>query len=177
MDINSLHKKAITGDKLAEDELFRQLSARFLYFARQRIVNRHDCEEIVQNALMSISGKFMTIEITVSFSSWAYRVFENKIIDHLRAGRSRKDRFTQAPELDYIKSKDNPDYEFKRKLLGCLRKVRNVNNRFARILVLRYLGYEFDEICDRLKITRQNGYSILSRARDMLDKCLHKGDR
>ncbi|MCP4703685.1 MAG: hypothetical protein GY865_03665, partial [candidate division Zixibacteria bacterium] len=49
------------------------------------------------------------------------------------------------------------------------------NRRHARILNLHFLGYTTEEICSRLEITKTNMYSLLSRARSMLELCLNKG--
>ncbi|MEZ5359258.1 MAG: RNA polymerase sigma factor [Candidatus Zixiibacteriota bacterium] len=176
MNIDELYLRARAGDSASEGELFRLLTARLLYFARQKTVNVHDCEEIVQNTLMAVASKYKDIEIEVSFSSWVYKIFENKFIDYLRASKTRKDRFSQLPESDNFHADQDIDISFKNRLIECLRKIKTANNRFARILVLRYLGYEFDELCDRLKITKTNCYSILSRSRDLLEKCLRQGD-
>jgi DNA-directed RNA polymerase specialized sigma24 family protein len=76
----------------------------------------------------------------------------------------------EGEKMSYI-----PDPRFERQLLECLRKVGRHNNNFARALNLNYQGYSTEEICDRLKLTKVNFYSILSRARSMLDLCLKKG--
>ena len=68
------------------------------------------------------------------------------------------------------------DPSFKRRLLDCLKKVNQTNTRHARILNLHYQGYTVTDICGKFKITRNNVYIILSRARLMLKVCLEKGD-
>ena len=57
-----------------------------------------------------------------------------------------------------------------------VKKIVVVNNRFARILNFHYQGYAVVEVCERLRLTSTNFYSILSRARSMLELCLEKGD-
>jgi hypothetical protein len=60
-------------------------------------------------------------------------------------------------------------------LRECLKQVGRANIRYARILNFIYQGQDFDYICQRLTMTRNNAYSVLSRARTMLMKCVDKG--
>lgn len=174
MDINSLVKKAQSGDKIAEDALFQELRDRFCFFLRHRITNEADREEIVQDVLTKIFEKYREIEFEIGIAPWAYKILENKIFDYLRGKKSRGNRFV-SDTFDYQtagKPDKNPILE--NKLLACIREVSMANKRYARILVLHYQGYKFDEICEKLKINIDNCYTILSRARKMLQRCMKK---
>jgi DNA-directed RNA polymerase specialized sigma24 family protein len=52
-----------------------------------------------------------------------------------------------------------------------------VNPRYARVLNLIHLGYNTEEICRRMKLTRSNLYSIVSRARALLSDCVFGEER
>ena len=80
---------------------------------------------------------------------------------------------------------DNTEYEsggwtpepgLKMHLLDCLNKVGRTSRRYARILNLHHLGFTREEICDRLDLTRNQSYAVMSRARAMLRDCLEKGE-
>ena len=81
MKINALYGNARQGDEAAEKELFQYLTARFNYLAQLDIGNEADAEEIAQEALMTVVQKYREIDIHTSFSSWAYKVLENKVLD------------------------------------------------------------------------------------------------
>ncbi len=177
MNIEDTYKRALSGDERAQDELFRHLSVRFGYIVRQKIHNKEDCEEVVQDAVMSVLKNYRSTTITVSFASWAQRVVENKIIDHLRKTKrtSRKEVLVEDVELAGPGTRTDPELSLM--LSSCLDKVARANPRFATILKLRYQGYSMDEVCQTLNVTKTNAYAILSRARAMLLECLEGGEK
>ena len=176
MSINDLLKLAVDGDKKAENQLFEELSARFLLITRHKVENQQDCEEIVQKALTVILEQFKNIKFEVSFAAWAKKVLDHRIIDYYRSKKRHQNRITGFVEDSVSTGRRELDPIFKKKLLDCLKKVNAHNKQHSRMLVLKYLGYSFDEICIKLGLTRNNSYSVLSRARSMLEICLKKGD-
>jgi RNA polymerase sigma-70 factor (ECF subfamily) len=176
MCIEALYHKASAGNKTARDRLLQILSVRFSFFVRRRVWNREDCEEIVQEALVAVHEKLGKLRTEVRFAAWAQGVLRNKLTDHIRI-RSREQRtFTPAPDAgDWLPVEDTPP-GLRRNLMDCLKKINSVNRQHGRVLVLRYQGFKFEEICNRLGISRSNAYTMLSRARSMLLTCLEKGD-
>ena len=67
MNINNLYDRANSGDKSAREQLFSKLYESFNLFVKQRIWNKEDCEEIVQEALMTINKKYEKIKFEKSF--------------------------------------------------------------------------------------------------------------
>jgi RNA polymerase sigma factor (sigma-70 family) len=176
LNINELHRRACDGEKSAEAALFERLSVSFRVFAQQRIGNRDDAEEIVQEALVTILGKYREIEFTSSFSAWAHRVLINKTLDyHKRKGRQDHVFVTSSQEASHAGS-PGIDPALQARLRSCLQAVLKVNRRYGRILALHYQGYTTPEICERLDITTNHFYVILSRARSMLEACLEEGN-
>lgn len=176
MDLNTLYRKACADDPAAERELFQYLIARFQLFARQRIRRKEDQEEVVQSALTAIWERFRVVEFETGFAAWAQKIFEHKVIDYYRSESFRQRKFTDLPDGDRSVGMSSPDPILKKALIDCLKKVNAANRRHGRILVLRYQGYAFDEICARLNLKANNAYSVLSRARTMLERCLKTGD-
>lgn len=175
MSLNALHKNAIGGSREAEEKLFDALTTRFRLFAQQKVRDRADCEEIVQDALVVILKKFRDIEFQTSFIAWAHRVLNNKIMDFVKTKTLHQKKLVQiADESPGPEHNTNPDLEAR--LLKCLKKLHQVNARHARVLNLHYQGYTVEDICAKLKVSRTNLYSIMSRARSMLENCLAKGD-
>jgi len=174
LNLNALYTEARKGSRAAEEKLFGHLSVSFRLFTQQRIWNDSDVEEIVQDALMTITGKYKTIDIESSFGGWAYRVLKNKIMDFVKIKQIRGDLLSVNSEKPPVSS--NPDPELKAKLMDCFHKIARVNQRHARILNLHYQGYTTGEICEKLGLTPNQFYVTLSRARAMLEFCLEKGD-
>jgi RNA polymerase sigma factor (sigma-70 family) len=177
-NINELCNAARGGDAADEERLFEALSARFRVFANQRVSDKQEAEEIVQRALLTIFGEYKAVKFQTSFAAWAYRVLDNRIMGYIQRKMRQSGRNERLCEnVDYSSaamSEPNPELEIR--LLECLRRIKKTNRRYARILNLHYQGYSTGEICRRLNLTTSNFYSILSRARSLLELCLEKGD-
>lgn len=176
IDINSLYQEALSGDRSHEDSLFEALSVRFRFFARQRIWDELDAEEAAQEALMTVFREYKKITISASFSSWAYKVLDNKILTYVQKRRRETERRGNLMESHSNQTGISDDPEFKRRLLTCLQKIASSNLRYARILNLHYQGFTTDDICARMDISAGNLYTTLSRARSLLEFCLDRGD-
>lgn len=178
MNINELHTKAISGDKAAETELFSILSARFQLIVHKRLWNRIDAEEVAQEALTVTFKEYKSASYASDFVSWAYKVLDNRMLAYFQNVKRNIDRKKSMANYT-IRSQDSryqPDPELGRRLLDCMKKLGQSNIRYARVLNYTYQGFSSEQICQRLKITRTNLYSILSRARSLLGFCLETGD-
>jgi len=177
VDIDTLQSEACTGDQSATEQLFEILTSRFRMFVRHSIRNKADAEEVVQEALMAIHANHRKITFTTSFSAWACKVLEHRILDYHRRNRRDSQRFDHAVDPSQnpgaIGVDANPD--LKRRLLDCMQSLCRRNLRYARVLTLHYQGYSTDEICNRMSLKPQTLYSALSKARAMLEQCLEKG--
>jgi RNA polymerase sigma-70 factor (ECF subfamily) len=172
--LNELYNLAREGDQAAEEPLFHGLSERFGLFVQHRVRSKQDAEEIVQDTLMAIARKYKKVGLITNFTAWAYKALENNLLYYYRTKQSRAEKVKQMaanPEMSFT-----PAPELRHQLLECLKKMNRINTRYARILNLHYQGYAVKEICQKLKITENNVYIILSRARSMLKSCLEKGD-
>jgi RNA polymerase sigma-70 factor (ECF subfamily) len=178
VDINTLHSEASKGDPKAVEELFVILSSRFRMFAHHRIRNKTDAEEVVQEALMTIYKEYGHVTFTTSFSAWACKVLDNRVLNYFRKKQRESQRIEPENDstVDSTKSPTGINPDLRRKLLDCLRKVCQSNIRYARILNLHYLGYKTDEISVRMNVRPPTLYSALSKARTMLETCLEMGD-
>ena len=176
MNINDLHKKAVSGDSKAEGELFKALSERFQVVLRHKIKDELDIEDIMQDSLAVVASKYKGIEFEVSFSAWAYKILEYNILSYYRSGSSRRKKETEMT----IDTADNrtidADPILKMKLIECFDKLCRVNSRYASVISMHFEGYEADEIAKKLKVTVNNIYVLLSRARAMLKNCLDNGE-
>ncbi len=176
LNINTLHSQANQGNQAAEEALFKLLTARFRYFAQHKIRERQDVEEIVQDALMTILKKYRNIEFKTSFSAWAHRVLINKILDFHKTKSGHLSKLEEIHETGNSSPLPDKKGALEQNLLDCLKQINSAYKRHARVLNLHYQGYKVEEICSKLQVTRTNLYSILSRARTMLEICLEKGD-
>ena len=176
MNLNVLFQSAGGGDEKAEKRLFEQLSARFRLLARHRIWNGADAEEIAQEALMTVAREYRRVQITASFSAWAHKILDNRVLAYIQSAKRQAGRTEKLSEETENRGRpmSAEDGVLRRQLLDCFRQVAEPNRRYARILNLHYQGYGTEDICRRLSITPSNFYSILSRARALLRRCLER---
>jgi RNA polymerase sigma factor (sigma-70 family) len=176
VEIDSLYLKARGGDSCAENELFQRLSVSFTVILQHRVWNAGDREEVLQNAMLTIAQKYRDLTLHSSFGGWAYGVLNNKIMDYVKYKQVRSGTVAGESALRVQEVQDEPDSALKSRLLICLKRIAEINSRFARILNLHYQGYSTGEICDKLDIKRNHFYVVLSRARSMLAECLDRRD-
>jgi RNA polymerase sigma-70 factor (ECF subfamily) len=175
LGINELQESARHGDRVAEEQLFERLTARFRLFVRQRLGTASEAEEVVQEAVTTIFQKYREVDFESSFTGWAYQVLNNKIMTLVKTRERRRSKLDELSVTSEAAPAGRPDSDLEERLLDCLRALNRASPRHARILNLHYQGYTVEEICRRLGLTRTNFYSILSRARGRLQECLEKG--
>ena len=172
MNINTLYTQTSAGDDHARRELFKHLAVRLRYVAHQRIWNASDAEDVAQEALLAISREFQSLEVTVSFSAWAHKVLDNRILAYIKAKKSRECVLSSTPPDDAIAGPGGEMTELRTRLLECLELILASNRRYARILNLHYQGFTTEEVCQKLNMKANHAYVTLFRARSMLQNCL-----
>ena len=174
--LNNLFQMAQSGIPRAETELFEYLGARFRLFTRHRVWNSADAEDIVQEALVTVCREYKFLEVTSSFSAWAYKVLDNRLLAYIQTQRTSDRRI--AGTADALEAVPEPvvDIDLRRRLLGCLKRICELNRRYGRALTLHAHGYGTDEICRRIDIKESTFYSLLHRGRTMLQHCLETGE-
>ncbi|UCD63619.1 MAG: RNA polymerase sigma factor [Candidatus Zixiibacteriota bacterium] len=169
--------KARRGDKAAETQLFEHLRVRFVLLAKRRIGEEH-CEDIAQEACITVLEKLKSDAPEDNFEAWAYQVLRNKIGNYLQSHNLRQKKMLHA---EHIEDLDGPstgeiDPMLRRRLLDCLKKILKVSPRYARALNFVQQGYDTEEICRRLDMKSNHLYVVLNRSRKMLSDCLDGGD-
>ena len=143
---------------------------------KQRI-GIEDAEDLAQEACLTILQKYKTETFQKSFEAWAYGVLKMKIGNYIQGPLKKQKRM--VPELEMrtpLKSEPQASLsDLRRQLLGCLKKLIKLNPAYARALNFVHQGFKTGEICQKLSITRNHFYVILSRGRHMLETCLKTG--
>lgn len=86
-DDDDLVRAAISGDKIAIEQLLRDNYAR-LYTLCHRICNsREQAEDATQNTLIAIVRGLPSFDRRSRFSTWSHRIASNSSIDELRRAR------------------------------------------------------------------------------------------
>ncbi len=177
LNINDLYKDAHAGDKTSENKLFQLLCERFEQFAHQRIWDEESAKDVVQDALTVIAKEYRKIQFDKSFSAWAYKVLDNRILSYIKTRQRHESKLAAAADSKTpLEPSHTPDPELRLKLLDCLGKVNEVNPRHAKIIDMHSQGFSTEDICRELNLSRNSFYISLHRARKMLEICLKTGE-
>lgn len=172
--LDDLLHRARQGDPTAEKEMYQYLFVRFARIAKRTVGSDQEAEDIAQAACLTVLDKYKTCNFEKGMAAWAYGVLKMKIGNYLQSARVKLEVTAEGlhdgSSVLAAVAPDNP--HLRASLLECLKLLIKENQRYARVLNLRYHGYETEEICRRLEITRSNLYTITSRSRDALRECL-----
>ena len=172
MTINSLFNLARKGDKTAEKQMSEKLIDRFSLFAHRKVWDNEAAREMVQEAIMTVIAEYRQLDEDVVFSAWAHRVMENKFLAYIQTRRRQAGRNVSLSDPDHQADVPVRDPTLKTHLLECFKEVSKANRRYARILNLHYQGYDRKEVCEKLNMTVDQSYVVMSRARALLQDCL-----
>lgn len=166
------------GDDRAFEELFRRYQGRVAGYVARMVGCREHAEEITQDAFISALRRLRVSDQRIAFKPWIYGIARNGAIDHIRA-RSRR-----APEVGYDQVEAfaepvatpaavAPDaaVESKQALSDLQGAFGGLSDAHHQILVLRELeGLSYDQLGNRLGMTRSQVESTLFRARRRLEE-------
>lgn len=165
------------------DELYK--------FAIVRVKDMGFAEDIVQETFLSAWRAKETYNGIASEKNWLYAICKNKIIDHFRKKASisaivignEEDMFFDNKEhwkssdaspkewgINYDKKVEAK--EFYSVLEKCKKKLKDIQQQ---VFVLKYMeDMETTEICDILKITKDNYWVLIHRCKLHLRSCIQK---
>ncbi len=175
MNVDTL-ARAIAGERGAEELLFTELVSKFRTIACYRVRDKELARDIALEACQVVYSKYKSETFAVSFEAWAQGILDLHI-RHCLSKEIKRDAVLTRSDLPVGEEVVTESSEESRiRLQHCFRRLLEINNRYARVINLAYQGYRTPEICKRLSISRTNYYVLLSRARDVLWKCLSEGE-
>jgi RNA polymerase sigma factor (sigma-70 family) len=177
MDMNEITfavvQRAVAGERAAMEEIMRALERPFFNLALRMLLARDEAEDATQECLLRVATRLATFEGAARFSTWAWRVAVNRLLELRRRPAFTFDEFSagladglepEAPErpedavlLSELK------VTCSRALLHCL----DADDRIAFVLgeIMELEGPEAAEILDVPPVTFRKR---LSRARQRL---------
>ncbi len=179
-----LVRAARLGERDAFEHLIRRY-ARLIYsrIAVDRSIDAHRIEDLTQETFLLAWQKLSTLEEPRHFRAWIASIADRVVIDSVRK-ESRRKRSNGSPvvsmdlqdaPLQIASSRDGPseiaiDDEQQARALTALNELPEP---YRAPLTMRYLGgMEFDEICDRLSISRGSLRGLLQRGLALLRKTM-----
>lgn len=117
---NVLVRRAVQGDRDAQETLFVRYRSRLYRLALRLLHSKEDAEDAVQDALLSAYRNIGTFEGRSLFSTWLTRIVVNAALVKMRRQRARPELFLQdvSPEEQVsmdakcVDSRPDPEQEY-----------------------------------------------------------------
>jgi RNA polymerase sigma factor (sigma-70 family) len=167
------------GDDRAFGELYARYRERIFAFIVSRVHDHGRAEDIAQDVFMSALRRMRSGDQEIAFKPWIYEIAKNACIDEYRRGhRSREVSLEADPDLSgeppaVLSRLPTPPaaVESKQRLDDLRGAFGGLSETHHQLLVLReFEGLSYDEIGDRLGMTRHMVESGLFRARRKLSE-------
>ena len=171
--MNELWEQARAGDKRAETAVFDHLRRRFLALARAKL-GGPECEDVAHDACVVVLRKYKELQAPFRYDVWAVQVLNYQIANHRRRIATARRRTGGTPDASETTAPRRTDTEpaLLRDLIDCVRKIAGGYRRYIRVLNLVHQGFTTEEICEKLTVSRNNLYVMVTRGRQMLRDCL-----
>jgi RNA polymerase sigma factor (sigma-70 family) len=161
-----MQDKEKINSEICYDTKLKLIRSPLLAFAKSKILNKQDSEDIVQDCLLILSKKRNEYDPNKSWRSWAFRICHFQIKGYLSRSKRKKvlnilDEENMSPEsLGYFESKlpfQDLIQEEKRSVLKQIKTLLNKTEKEVFSLSLK--GWSPKDIMYTLKITQSN-YSV-----------------
>ncbi len=151
----------------------------FHYIRRMTQLGNDDIQDLLQEVFIKIYQKLNEYDETLKFSSWAYRIAHNHVIDYFRkVGARPQTNSLEDYEWEKIISasihieKDIVNKDCVEKVKKCLQQLPL---KYREALILRFVEEkEYEEIMDILKKPKGSVATLIARGKDILTKEMKK---
>ena len=143
-------------------------------FILSLVVSPSDADDILQETLTVMWGKFDDFEPGTNFVAWGKKIARYKVMDFLRKNKNSKLCF-ESDVLKLIESNSGQidNLSDRKEALGkCLQKL---SEKHQTILEMRYSqDMSFKKIALGYGVSKQSAYRMVSRIHAVLAKCIKK---
>jgi RNA polymerase sigma factor (sigma-70 family) len=168
------------GHDHAFEELYARYSERIYSFIVSKVHDHGRAEDIAQEVFMSALRRLRASDQTIAFKPWIYEIAKNACIDEFRRG-SRAREVPLESDGDFVVDRQKSSVsrvptpaaavESKQRLDDLRGAFGGLSSTHHQLLVMReFEGMSYDEIGERLDMTRQMVESSLFRARRRLSE-------
>jgi RNA polymerase sigma factor (sigma-70 family) len=169
------------GDDLAFEELYAQYRDRIFAFIVSKVHDHGRAEDIAQEVFMSALRRLRCADQTIAFKPWIYEIAKNACIDEFRRGSRAREVPLEADGGEFVVDRQQSPIssvptpaaavESKQRLDDLRGAFGGLSATHHQLLVMReFEGMSYDEIGQRLDMTRQMVESGLFRARRKLNE-------
>lgn len=166
-----LIKKATSGNRDAQERLYKKHAPKMLSVCRQYIKDIHFAEDVMVQGFLKMFNKLETFKFEGSFEGWLRRIMIRESISYLRKQQFvvYDDEVYEKNQSEEISQSTDLDTEHIQKLIDALPQ------GYKMVFVLYTVeGYKHKEIAEMLSITESTSKTQLLKARKLLQEQLRQ---
>lgn len=175
-------KQVLKGDRNAYEDIVELFKDKVFQICYRMLGNRHDAEEIAQEAFIRAYLNIQSFKQEHKFSTWLYRIATNLCIDRLR--RKKPDYYLDAEVsgtdgltlYSQIPSKDRlPDVEVENMELqeNIQQAIYRLPEKYRSVIILKYVeDLSLNEISEIMNLPLGTVKTRIHRGREALRKQL-----
>ncbi len=184
--METIVKKRITqvlkGDQDAYAEVVEIYKDKIFQICYRMLGNRHEAEDIAQEAFLRAYVNINSFNINLKFSSWLYRIATNLCIDRIRkkkpdyyldaevAGTDGLTMYSQIPAETRLPEEDVESLELRETIQ---KEISKLPEKYRTVIVLKYIEeLSLNEISEILDIPLGTVKTRIHRGREALRKQL-----
>jgi RNA polymerase sigma-70 factor (ECF subfamily) len=175
--------KTLAGDKKAFEELMRKYEKKIFSFVIRMVRNEETAIDLTQDFFIKVFTVLDKYNFEYKFSTWAYRICYNQVIDHIRKNPGQ----VHSLDDDSISAKDmlasenvsrddgfkNLSREETRVYIWEL--VENIPPKFRELILLRYIQeLKYEEIAEITELPVGTIKNRIFKAKEILKKEMEK---
>ena len=168
---SQLIKKASSGNRDAQERLYKKHAPKMLSVCRQYIKDVHFAEDVRVQGVLKVFNKLDTFKFEGSFEGWLRRIMNRESISYLRKQQFvvYDDEVYEKNQSEEISQSTDLDTEYIQQLIDKLPQ------GYKMVFVLYTVdGYKHKEIAEMLSITESTSKTQLLKARKLLQDQLRQ---
>lgn len=176
-DDQVLIKKILKGKKSSFEELMRKYNKKIYGYIFRMVRNEEVSIELTQDFFIKIFKVLHKYNFEYKFSTWAYRICYNMVIDHVRKNQTPVDSLDDE-SVSQKQMMDSENYVSEDGFVNLARHEMNdyvwkvvdgIPPKYRELILLRYLqGLKYDEIADVTGLPVGTVKNRIFKAKDIL---------
>ncbi len=172
-----LIRRVLRGDRRAFEELMRKYERRIYGFVVRMVRNEETAVDLTQDFFIKIYTVLDKYNFEYKFSTWAYRICYNLVIDHIRKHQAQVDSLDDdsVSSRDMLES-DNVSREDGFRALAraetrdyVWRVVDQIPLKFRELILLRYIqDLKYEEIAEIMSLPVGTVKNRIFKAKEIL---------
>ncbi|WP_394236901.1 RNA polymerase sigma factor SigW [Niallia oryzisoli] len=175
-------KQVLKGDQNAFGEIVEIYKDKVFQLSFRMLGNRHEAEDIAQEAFIRAYVNIQSYNINLKFSTWLYRIATNLCIDRIRkkkpdyyldaevAGTEGLTMYSQIPSQTRLPEDDVESLELQDTIQ---REISKLPEKYRTVIVLKYIDeLSLNEISEILDMPLGTVKTRIHRGREALRKQL-----